>query len=68
MSISYRQTIVVELHGQTEEALFLARLKFEKSMVDLSKVLSRLKGAGSINALIPDRVREWNPDSIKAKR
>jgi|GEM_PF-5893635 hypothetical protein len=61
MSVSYRQTIIVELQGSTEEALFLARLKFERTMADLGKELSKLKGAGNINAVIPDKVREYDP-------
>jgi hypothetical protein len=67
MSVSYRQTIIVELQGQTEEALFTTRLKFEKGMADLGRELAKLKGAGGILAVIPDKVREWNPESVKAR-
>jgi hypothetical protein len=67
MSLSYRQTITVELHGETEDAVYLARLKFEQAMAGLGKNLAKLKGAGNIAAMIPDRLRSYDPEAIKAK-
>ncbi len=67
MSVAYRQSIVVELDGQTEDELFRARLRFEKAMSELGRELSKLKGSGGIIAILPGKVREWDPYATKPK-
>ena len=64
MSVTYRQSIIVELEAETNDALFEARLRFEKAMVEFGKDLSKLKLAGKLNAVMADKPREWNPATL----
>lgn len=65
MSTVYRQSITVELQGNTSEDLHVVRLKFERMMSQFGTELSKTKNSGGVIGVLPDKVREWNPDAVK---
>lgn len=54
----YRQTVLIELMGPTEEAVFTARLRLEKSVSALTLELSRLKGGAQVVAIPDKKIRD----------